>query len=337
MTAYIDKMYIDLVSTQLRNFRWKKATLANCSCPICGDSSRNKRKARGFFFQKKGDFFYMCHNCGFSSTLYNFLNQVSPSHARQYSLERWKAGESGHSNYQKPEFEFEQPKFQVDGELQKLSELDSTHPAVEFCVKRRIPEESWDRLYYTDDFSKFATSLDSSLELNRKEARIVIPFFDSNGNMLGAQGRLLKVSSDRDIRYMTIKADKSIDRLWYGLNECDPQKRVYVVEGPLDSLFLPNAVAMVGASGVNLHPKISNSDVVVILDNEPRNQEIVSLLERFVDTGKTVCIWPEEIREKDINDMVLAGRTVQELVDTINGCVCRGMEARLKLNFWKKV
>lgn len=337
MSAYIDKMYIDLVSTQLRNFKWKKATLANCSCPICGDSSRNKRKARGFFFQKKGDFFYMCHNCGFSSTLYNFLNQVSPGHARQYSLERWKSGESGHSNYKKPEFEFEQPQFTDSGELQKIEGLDEAHPAVQFCLKRRIPRDKWNRLYYTDDFSKFATTLDSTLNLKRKEARIVIPFFDANGNMLGAQGRLLKVSSERDIRYMTIKADKSIDRLWYGMNECDPDKRVYVVEGPLDSLFLPNAVAMVGASGTNLHPKIAGSDSVIVLDNEPRNGEIVALLQRFIDGGKAVCLWPDSVGEKDINDMVLGGRTPEELVSIIDGCVCRGIEARLKLNFWKKV
>lgn len=337
MSTYIDKKYIDLVAVQLRNFKWKKATLANCSCPICGDSSKNKRRARGFFFQKKGDFFYMCHNCGFSSTLYNFLTQVSPSYAKEYSLERWKSGETGHSNYAKPEVVIPAPVFNTTGELRKISELPSDHPASLFCRKRKIPKDKWNRLYYTDDFSKFALGLDDSLDLRKREERIVIPFFDKNGNILGAQGRLLEVKSNQDIRYMTIKADKSIDRLWYGIGECDASKRVYVVEGPLDSLFLPNAVAMVGASNLRLHPKIEGSDVVVVLDNEPRNEEIVHLMERFIDIGMAICIWKDDIHEKDINDMVLSGRTPEEVTNIIDGCVCRGMEAKLKLNFWKKV
>lgn len=337
MSTYIDKKYIDLVATQLRNFKWKKATLANCSCPICGDSSKNKRKARGFFFQKKGDFFYMCHNCGFSSTLYNFLSQVCPSYAKEYSLERWKRGETGHSNYPKPEMTMDTPVFNTSGELKKISELSSDHPASLFCRKRKIPKEKWNRLYYTDDFSKFALSLDDTLELKKKEARIVIPFFDSGGNILGAQGRLLEIKSTNDIRYMTIKADKSIDRLWYGIAECDPSKRVYIVEGPIDSLFLPNAVAMVGASNLRIHPKIDRSDIVVVLDNEPRNEEIIGLMSRFIELGFPVCIWKEDILEKDINDMVLAGRSTEQITQIIDGCVCRGMEAKLKLNFWKKV
>lgn len=338
MSTYIDKKFIDLVAVQLRNFKWKKSTLANCSCPICGDSSKNKRKARGFFFQKKGDFFYMCHNCGFSSTLYNFLSQVSPAYAKEYSLERWKNGEDGHSNYKKPEISVPSPVFKKDtGELQSLVELSEDHVAVQFCKKRKIPKEKWSRLFYTEDFSKFAMSLDDSLELKKKEKRLVIPFFDSAGNIIAAQGRLLEIKSDSDIRYMTIKADKSIERLWYGINECDSEKRVYVVEGPIDSLFLPNAVAMVGASNFSIHPKIEKSDIVVALDNEPRNPEIVSLMERFIEFGYTVCIWGDGVEGKDINDMVLSGRTQEEIRSMIDDFASRGMEAKLKMNFWKKV
>jgi hypothetical protein len=337
MSTYIDKKFIDLVSSQLRNFKWKKGTLANCSCPICGDSSKNKRKARGFFFQKKGDFFYMCHNCGFSSTLYNFLNQISPSYAKEYALERWKNGENGNSNYPKPEISITTPVFKENKGLTNLVDLPADHPAVLFCKKRRIPKEKWNRLFYTDDFAKFATSLDETLELKKKEGRLVIPFFDSNSNIIGAQGRLLEIKNSTDIRYMTIKADKSIDRLWYGIEECDPSKRVYIVEGPLDSLFLPNAVAMVGASSVKLHPKILNSDVVIVLDNEPRNYEIVSLMERFIESGMKVCIWNDDIEEKDINDMVLRGRSAEEISEMIGVSTFSGIEARLKISFWKKV
>ena len=98
MTTYIDKKFINRVSPTLRNFKWKKETLANCSCPICGDSQKNQRKARGFFYQKGNDFFYKCHNCGAGHNLYNFLNQVAPSLCKEYSLERFRGGETGKSN-----------------------------------------------------------------------------------------------------------------------------------------------------------------------------------------------------------------------------------------------
>jgi hypothetical protein len=338
MSAFIDKKYIDLVSAQLRNFKWKRGNLANCSCPVCGDSQSNKRKARGFFFQKGNDFFYMCHNCGFSSNIHNFLKEVSPSYAKEYSLERWKSGEDGKSNYQKPVFKMEPTKFQTDKtSLVCLTELPKMHPAVVFVRGRNIPQDKWSRLFYTEDFGGFAKTLDPSLDLKKREPRLVIPFFDSNGNIIAAQGRLLKPAGPNDIRYMTIKGDKSIERLWYGINECDPNKRVYVVEGPLDSLFLPNAVAMVGAAGTKLHPKIANADVVVALDNEPRNREIVSLMEKFIDSGIRICVWKEGISEKDINDMVLNGLLIEDIVNTIDTHSCSGMEAKLKLNFWKKV
>lgn len=338
MSTYIDKKFIDILSCQFRNFKWKKPTLANCSCPICGDSSTNKRKARGFFFQKGNDFFYMCHNCGFSSTLYNFIKQVSPNHAKEYSFERWKNGETGHSNYPKPvEAPMEAPKFNNEGELECIHDLQADHPAVRFCVHRKIPREVWKRLFYTNDFGNLARKLDPTLDIKRAEARIVIPFFDSKRNLIAVSGRLLEVKSKSDIRYMTVKCNSMIERLWYGIEECDPSKRVYVLEGPLDSLFIPNAVALVGASNFALHSKIASSDVVVVLDNEPRNREIVSLLERFIENGFRVCVWDETVEEKDINDMVLAGKTTEEITQYIDSRACSGIEAKLKVNAWKRV
>jgi hypothetical protein len=45
-------------------------------------------------------------------------------------------------------------------------------------------------------------------------------------------------------------------------------------------------------------------------------------------------IWPDTIVEKDINDMVLAGRDVQSIVECNN---YSGLEAKLKFTTWKKI
>ena len=164
MSSYVDKMFINRVSGSLRNFKWKKETLANCSCPICGDSTKKASKARGYFYQMKNDFFYKCHNCNFSTTLCKFLEKVSPELSKEYSMERWKAGDNHHSNYKKPKeeelFKFtSKPAFKKKDkllqELSCLNDLSAEHVAVKFANIRRIPKEHWKYLYYTEDFGRF--------------------------------------------------------------------------------------------------------------------------------------------------------------------------------------
>jgi hypothetical protein len=351
MATFIDKQFINRVSSTLRNFKWKKDNLANCSCPICGDSTKNKSKARGFFYQKGNDFFYKCHNCGVGHNLYNFLKETSPTLCKEYSMERYRNGETGKSNYKKPKgkdlfkFKDNKPEFKKKdkllNELVCLNDLSNEHPAVMFANMRKIPKEHWKLLYYTDDFTAFATKLDSDNTLYGKDERLVIPFFNSHGDVVACQGRALNMSDEHNarntVKYITIKGDKSIDRLWYGLWRVDPKKRVYVVEGPIDSLFLKNATALVGAGALKDVPlRFENSEITYILDNEPRNKHIVAYVERLIELGKEVCIWPDNIEEKDINDMAyrISTRKIQKMIDENT---YSGLEAKLRLQVWRKI
>jgi hypothetical protein len=350
MSSYVDKMFINRVSGSLRNFKWKKETLANCSCPICGDSQKNKSKARGYFYQVKNDFFYKCHNCNIGTTLYNFLDKISPELSKEYSMERWKDGDNHHSNYKKPreeelfKFKDSKPKFKkrdkVLDDLTCLADLPKEHPAVRFADMRQIPRQHFPLLHFTDDFGSFVRhNLDPDVFIG-KEDRIVIPFFNSHGDVVAVQGRAINFKDEENARqtakYITIKADKSIDRLWYGLWRANTKKRVYVVEGPIDSLFLENAVAMVGAGALKEIPKrFDNTPMTYILDNEPRNRQICAYNEKLIEMGKEVCIWPKEIVEKDINDMAyrLSTRKIQKIIDENT---YSGLEATLRFNEWRK-
>jgi len=351
MSTYIDKKFINIVSSQLERFSWKKDNLGSCRCPICGDSKKKKTKTRGYFYVKKNDFFYKCHNCGVGMNLHNFLKEVSPSLCKEYSLERYRNGENGKSNYRKPKveevfkFKDSKPKFKKkDGlldELQCLADLPNDHTAVKFANMRKIPKQHFKLLYYTDDFTSFGKKLDTDATLWGKEERLVIPFFNSHGTVVGAQGRVLTMAGEakarETLRYITIKAKKSIDSLWYGLWRVNPKKTVYVVEGPIDSYFLDNCVAMVGASSYKSIPaRLMNSELVFVMDNEPRNLQVVKYNEELIKMGHKVCIWQENIKEKDLNDLALriSTRKIQKL---INENTVEGLEAELKLNSWKKV
>ena len=351
MSIFLDKKYINLMSPLLERFAWKKENLANCRCPVCGDSQRNKLKARGYFYVKKNDYFYKCHNCNHGCNLYNFLKIVSPALMKDYQLERFKNGENKHSNYEKPKekdlfsFKSKKPEFKkkdklLDG-LTRLCDLPEDHVAVQFANMRIIPKQHWTLLYYTEDFGSFMRTLDPDCLTTGKEERLVIPFFNSHGTVVACQGRALNMKEEAEARttakYITVKADKSIDRLWYGLWRANPKKRVYVVEGPIDSLFLQNSVAMVGAGALkNVPERFDNTDMTYILDNEPRNRQICGYIEKLIELGRDVCIWPNSIFEKDINDMAYrySTRKIQKLIDdnTFNG-----LEATLRFRDWRKV
>jgi len=352
MTVYIDKKFINMASIHLDKFKWKSDTLANCRCPICGDSQKNKNKARGFFYQKGSDYFYKCHNCGAGHSLYRFLENVSPALVKEYQMERWKDGHNGKSNYKKPKvedmFKMSPPKFKPKDDLLKplkcVKDLPEDHICRQFVEMRRIPKKFWGMLYYSDNFQKYMRQVDPELplrELTHQEPRLVIPFFDKKDNVVAVQGRSLSMKDEYNarttLRYITVKSDKSIERLWYGMWRANPKKRVYVVEGPLDSLFIDNTVAMVGAASVQNEPaRFANTDMVYVLDNEPRNPQIVKFNENLIKQGKTVCIWPNGIKDKDINDMVYR-MTPKEIKKIMDDNAVSGLEATMRLNRWRKV
>ena len=103
MSVYIDRKFLLQISPKLQRFAQKKTDLFNFRCPFCGDSQKNKSKARGFIYRKKNDYFFTCHNCGEGHTFYNFINHVDPSLVKEYQLERYKDGQTGNHNYPKPE------------------------------------------------------------------------------------------------------------------------------------------------------------------------------------------------------------------------------------------
>ena len=118
----------------------------------------------------------------------------------------------------------------------------------------------------------------------------------------------------------------------YGLDDINTGETVYVTEGPFDSTFIPNSIAMCGADGDVSKWGITNP--VWIYDNEPRNRQIVERLAATIDRGDRVVIFPKNILEKDINDMYLSGQNVQRVVESN---IYQGLEAKLKLNDWKRV
>lgn len=315
----------------LEHFKWKNDTLANCRCPICGDSRSNKTKARGYFYCKNNDMFYRCHNCSVSTNMYRFLETVSPALCKQYSLERWRNGENGHSNYEKPKVKMEQPKFS-NINIPTVESLNDAHLCKKYVISRKIPTQYHSRLYYAENFSEFINKYVSK-DVG-EEPRLIIPIYNIHMKLVGFQGRAL---DDNNVRYVTIKFDED-EKLCFGVERVDFKSIIYIMEGPIDSLFIPNAVAILGMNH-ELDSVIFNNNVkvVYVLDNEPRNKQVVQQYEKLINSGKKICIWPSSITGKDVNDMVLRGRSNLEVKRLIDSNTYAGPEARIRFSQWKKV
>ena len=320
---HVDSKFIGLISSRLQKFKRVKSNLFNFRCPICGDSQKNKSKTRGYIYTVKADVNFKCHNCGASMTFSNFLKQVDPTLQKQYVFERFKDNHTGRGTVvEEPIFKFEAPKFKKKLKLPKASE--NPRSAGYLTARHLNP----DKFYYAEKFKKFANSLKPTFESEaHDEERIIIPLYYEN-NLIGFQGRSLGPSK---VKYITVMLDDDAPKI-YGLDNIRRDAPVYVTEGPFDSTFISNAIAMCGADADVDRWGVSNR--VWIYDNEPRNREIVNRISKTIDSGDSIVIFPSHIEEKDINDMVMSGLDVQSVIESN---IYSGLEAQLKFTTWKKI
>ena len=330
--SYIDTKYLNIISSQLQQFKKKGDNLWNFRCPYCGDSKKSRTKARGFVFRKKNDLFFKCHNCGVGASLGNMIKTLDSRTYKDYIMERYKKGVETRSSPQ-PEFHFNAPVFRKKGilkGLKSIKDLPKEHPARRIVEKRRLPPESLSDLYLCESFFKFTNSIIPKKfpSLDGDHPRLLIPFRDENGEVFAYQGRAF---GNEQPKYITIKIDADRDKI-FGLDKVNKSKPILVVEGPLDSLFLDNCIAVAGADFSNME-----GDLTVIYDNEPRNKEINKQIEKTIDQGKSVCLWPDTMKCKDINDMVISGYTKEEIQEIITNNTLSGVAAKLRFAEWRRI
>ncbi len=339
----VDVKYCGILSTRLDRYKLKQSNpyKANFRCPICGDSQKSKSLCRGWLIEKDTTAMFHCFNCGQSHPLWRFLKLTDVSLYNEYVID----SKFDKMSVRPPQEKLKAletlttpvPNFKRSGspllKIKRMGQLPADHPARAYVNKRLIPSKAHHRLYYAPKFNTWVNSLipDKLPERDRDLPRLILPMIDQSGVVFGFQGRAFDKLS---IRYITIMLDETKAKL-FGLDQVDFTKKYYVVEGPIDSLFLSNAVAMAGADG-NATGLENLENAVFVFDNEPRNKEIVARMEKMLDRGYRVCIWPSKLEVKDINDMVLSGLTTAEVELMIDECTYKGLAGRLALAEWRR-
>ena len=328
---WVDKKYLRLVSSRFRNAKWKTEELLNHSCPYCGDSEKNQHKARGYHFKVKETFVYKCHNCSISKAFSKFLKDHYTKLYNEYCVEKFYKKEPTFTNVIK---ESKKPIFK-DDPLKKvgcISAVDSQQ-AIDYLNHRQIPKDKWDELYFVEN-SQSLSSLDYKYKdrVFGNDPRLVLPFYSRQGKLVGVSGRAL---NSNKLRYLTLKFDDQ-EPLIYGLRTVDYNKVVYVTEGPIDSLFLPNSIAVAGSDFSKLKSIVPTEQAVVVFDNERRNPQLHALMSQVIEDGFTICFWPKTIKQKDINDMILNGLSSNVIEDIIKKNKFSGLSAKMALSDWSR-
>jgi DNA primase len=345
---WIDVKYANMISNRLGRYSLKnnKPFLANFRCHYCGDSAKNKGKTRGYLIEKGGaDFLiYFCHNCGKSTAFGRALKEIDPILYQEYTLEKLRETGSNREvsttfqpdigSFAKRRFE----KFDALKALKKISQLPVDHPARKYVEKRKIPSNLHYKLYYSPKYMAWVNTIvpDKFSEdaLKKDEPRLVIPFIDADGRVFAFQGRSFDPKSK--LRYITIVLDDSLPRI-YGLDSMDRTKDVIVVEGPIDATMIDNCVALAGGDNSDIDRVVSKDRAIFLFDNEPRNPDTIRRIEKAIDAGYRVSIFPESIAEKDPNEMIMKGMDREELSGIIFRNTYSGLAAKLRLAEWKKL
>lgn len=345
MALWIDRKYVSIFGSQyLERYSVKKESpfLSVCRCIVCGDSKKNPYRTRGYFYQADDAILYKCHNCNHSTSLSKMIQTYAPNLYEEYRLETFKENQS---TKEIEPFKAEIDKFssrRIDHfdpfkGIKKISQLPETHPAKKYIVSRKVPSRQHYRMYYVNKFftwvNSFVPDKFSEKSLQNDHGRIVFPFINANGYCFGFTGR--SINKNSTLRYSTIMLDEKENKI-FGLDQLDRKEKIIVVEGPIDSLFIRNSVAMAGTD-VNLEQIASRENMIIVLDNQPRNKEVVAKIEKLVYDAYTVCIFPENIKGKDINDFVLNGMKLSEVRKMIFENSYSGLEAQLKFANWKKI
>jgi transcription elongation factor Elf1 len=339
---WLQHKYIGMVSGRLEKFKRKGSNLYNFRCPICGDSQTHTHKARAYIFEKQGNMMFHCHNCNVTMSVPNFIKSIDQNIYNEMQMEKLQNNKTPEQiEYESFVEKMKKPVFMKSGPLKglkKVSQLSPDHRVKKLVDSRKIPNPYHAKLFCCPNFKQFTNNLVPNKfdeeSVARDETRLLIPFFDKEKRLHAYQGRALGNSK---VKYITIILDDSVPKL-YGLDSVDFDKTTYVFEGPIDSMFIPNSIATAGGDLVSAIGTLPNKqNIVVVYDNEPRSKDTIKKLDKAIMQGYSVCIWPENLEHKDINDMVLAGLTSEFIQFIIKSNTYRDLAAKMALTKWSKV
>jgi hypothetical protein len=208
-----------------------------------------------------------------------------------------------------------------------FSQMDKTHPARRMIEKRQIP---LNKIRFCKNFYDLTkTLLKEDTFKSYKEPCIIIPFFKKNKQIEIFQARFFNPKITP--KYLTVKFNPDAQKI-YNADYIDPEKTVWILEGPIDSMFVENSVAMAGAD-----IKLDYKDQVWVYDNERNNEEINKKVLTKIEKNSKVVIYKVSDKFKDINDGIMKGMfEKKDIISMLRERTFSGLKAKLEFTKFKR-
>lgn len=341
--SWVDKEFAIRAFSHMPKFRQVPGSdfKINCRCPICGDSLKDIHKARFWAYPSKdGDSIRVhCFNCDADLWLRKYLQEYDEELYREYIMEKRKE-----QVFNKPKakveisdkFKAKMPVIEKLAFCERLDKLPDDHPIVKYVQSRLIPRNRWDRLWFTMQWPALVNSIKPGTYKNEtNEPRLVIPIFNRNKEIESFQGRALR--KDAPQKYITIKAHDEATKI-YGLDTTDDRHTVWVMEGPIDSLFVPNSIAITGGQ-LALDVVPFKETRIWVMDAEARHPDTIKRMKRLIEAGERIVFWDKAPwPSKDINEMIKDdGATPEQILDYMKSNNEQGLMARMRFSKYAKI
>jgi len=325
---------------QLAGYAKKKhnGRIYEAGCPICKEGKSWGRKRRLYYIVAENHIF--CHNCGWTGNVIKFIQEVEGVTYKEIMKEM--------EDYDiLPDI--------IDGEEEKVTfrptpdlPLDSINLLDELQLEYHNSNDIVNHVFdFTTRRKLFSAcnrpkTLWVSLKDNIHRNRLVLPFYDESNNIIHYQSRSVLPTDNKLPKYLSkVGSEKSL----FNVNNINSEiDNIFIFEGPIDSCFVRNGVAVAGIQENSnlLYTQRQKEqlrsfpfhDKIWVLDSQHQDKAAYIKTERLIEQGETVFIWPKEYgdRYKDFNDMAIDLDISEIPYKFILKNSYTGLKARLMLN-----
>ena len=317
-----------------------------CIIPDCQKENDSRKKAGFFWSDKSSSYVYHCFKCGAAMKLSYFLkiyfkdyylNNFFNRNSRSYTKTKTNCVSSSSSTIASVKIANTHVKELVNNLFEQkllIPYAKCKDPDVQrYLLQRKIPLMRYDNFYLAKNFFNINQQIKTLMNekgkvfepQNLDDKRLVWMFKNRTNEIIALQGRKLEKGEPR---YMISKFGGN-DRIIGNLENIDINNTVYVTEGYIDSLFLPNAVSLQGLhmpSIIYLLKELKVKELIIVFDNENNNEQIQMNIKTLAELSfkyenLKVCLFPKELRAigKDINDYIVKGNYSTDMIlHTIN-------------------
>lgn len=268
----------------------------NIKCNVCGDSDKDVYKKRGFLLKTSDPWVYYCHNCNESTTVVKWMKEHFPVNYKNLMTDIIRYNKSHNPNFE-DNYNFKRKTSGSERDekedVKPFRPLTEFEDCVEYCESRKIPREVYEKWYYSPS--------------GIYNGRIIVCFYrDGKKKPYYFQARAF--NNKNGVKYLSRFGDHNSI---YNYFNVDPDKPVIILEGPIDSIFVENSIAVTGLKLKDEKLKKFPKRYFILDNDKSGYKEAVKLLQKrcwVFNWKKFLKDHPCDGSVKDVNDFILKNK-----------------------------